>query len=271
MFYRIVAVACLIAATSACPREPSMTPKEAMNEETTDVSANDTRSRVEPSAAIAEALSAPERPEQDRERDDERRPAEILAFLGVSPGMKIVDLMAARGYYTEILARLVGPQGGLYVHNNQFVLDRFARQPITERVERLQMPHVVHWDRELDALDLPAAELDVALMVLFYHDTYWQNVDRAAMNRGIFATLKPGGIYGVVDHHAQAGAADSQVKTLHRIEAAVVKREILAAGFEFVGESDVLAHPEDDRTSNVFAKEIRGRTDRFVFKFRKPR
>jgi len=114
------------------------------------------------------------------------------------------------------------------------------------------------------------ASADAMLMILFYHDTYWQEIDRRAMNRAVFDALKPGGLYGIVDHHAEAGSGSRDVKSLHRVDAELVKREILAAGFEFDAESDGLRHPEDDRSANVFDAGIRGRTDRFVFRFRKP-
>ena len=231
---------------------------------------NETARPGDSAASIRAAVDAPERPADDRARDGDRRPADVLAFFGVAPGMKVADLMTGRGYYAEILARVVGPEGAVYAQNNRFVVERFADKPLNERLARMGLKQVIRWDRELNALELPEGQLDVIQMVLFYHDTFWQNVDRAAMNREIFKALKPGGIYGVIDHHAAAGAGDSQVNTLHRVEASVVKKDILAAGFEFVGESDILAHPEDNRQTNVFSDEIRGKTDRFVFKFRKP-
>jgi predicted methyltransferase len=107
-------------------------------------------------------------------------------------------------------------------------------------------------------------------MVLFYHDTYWQGVDRQAMLAGIMQALKPGGIFALIDHSAEPGSKDRDVKTLHRVDEALVREEVLAAGFELVAESDLLRHPEDDRTINVFDAALRGKTDRFVYKFRKP-
>lgn len=221
-------------------------------------------------AIIREAIASSERPESDRARDSDRQPAAIMEFFGVSTGMKVADLMTGSGYYAELLARVVGSEGRVYAHNTPFVLNRFAEKPLSERLARMSMPHVQRWDRELEDLGLPEGELDVVQMVMFYHDTYWQGVDRTAMNRGVYQALKPGGIYGIVDHHAAAGTGDEHVKSLHRVEAELVKKEIVAAGFEFVADSDALAHPDDDRTINVFDKSIRGKTDRFVLKFRKP-
>jgi predicted methyltransferase len=223
----------------------------------------------EPSVAIRAALDHPDRPAEDRARDADRRPAQVLEFFGVSPGMKVAELMTGRGYYAEILARVVGKTGVVYAHNSPFVVARFADQPLAERLARPGLEHVVRLDRELEQPGLPS-NLDIVLIILFYHDTYWQNVDRTAMNRAVYAALAPGGIYGVIDHHAKPGSADRDVKTLHRVDADLVKREILAAGFEFIADSDVLHDPDDARTINVFDQSIRGRTDRFIFKFRKP-
>ena len=137
-------------------------------------------------------------------------------------------------------------------------------------IGRPGLESTVRWDHELDALELPRAELDAVLMILFYHDTFWQDVDRAKMNAGILAALRPGGTFAVIDHHAEVGSAARDAQTLHRGDAEQIKAEILAAGFEWVSESDLLRHPEDDRTRNVFEEGMRGKTDRFVHRFRKP-
>lgn len=222
-------------------------------------------------AHLTAAVSSPERPAADRERDPDRKPAEVMAFFGIEPGMTVAELMAGRGYYAELLARAVGPTGTVYVHNTPFVLERFAEKPISERLARPGLGHARRWDRELEALDFPEGELDAVTLILFFHDTYWQKIDRAKMLAGILGGLKPGGVFGVVDHHAAAGAGTSVAETLHRVEAVVVKREVLAAGFELAAESDLLRHPEDDRSLNVFDESIRGKTDRFIYKFVKPR
>ena len=228
-----------------------------------------------PSPALADhlddAVASSARPASDTARDADRKPAEILRFYGIAPGMNVAELMSGRGYYAEILAAAVGESGKVYVQNNQFVLERFAEKDITERLAKPQLKNAVRLDREIDDPGLPAGELDAALMILFYHDTYWMEADREKMNRAVFEALKPGGTYGIVDHHAEPGSGPRDVKTLHRVDAALVKKEVLAAGFEWVGESDVLAHPEDDRSANVFDDGLRGKTDRFAYRFRKPR
>jgi len=219
---------------------------------------------------LTAAVANPSRPEGDRDRDANRQPAEVLSFYGIEPGMQVAELMAGRGYYTEILSHALGSEGTLYVQNNRYVLERFAEEEISKRLAKPSLDNAVRHDREIDALDLPAEQFDAILMVLFYHDTYWMEADRDAMNAQIFAALKPGGLYGVVDHHAIAGSGDSVTKTLHRGDAEAIKAEVLRAGFIWDGESPVLEHPVDDRTTSVFAESIRGQTDRFVYRFRKP-
>ena len=166
---------------------------------------------------------------------------EVLTFLGIEPGMTVADLIAGGGYYSEILCRAVGSEGKVYVQNNAYVLKRFGKSMIPAIEKRLGQPamsHCVRHDSELDALDLPAGELDAVLLVLFYHDTYWQKTDRAKMNAEILRVLKPGGVFGVVDHFAEDGSGSRDVETLHRGDAEMVKREILAAGFVLDAESD---------------------------------
>ncbi len=223
-----------------------------------------------PPAHLAAAVANPARTDEDRARDTDRKPDEVLAFLGIEPGMAVVDLMAGRGYYTEILCGAVGESGKVYLQNNEFVRKRFADAASAALIDKLGVERCVRLDRELEDLGLPDDSLDAAIMVLFYHDTYWQKVDRPKMNAGILRALKPGGVFGVVDHHAEAGSKDRDVKSIHRVDASIVKQELVDAGFVLEAESDLLSHPEDDRTKNVFDPSIRGKTDRFIYRFRKP-
>ena len=220
--------------------------------------------------ALRAAIDTDARPAEDRARDAGRKPAEVLHFLGIGPGMTVAEMMAGAGYYVEVLARVVGPEGTVYAQNNKFVLERFAEKPLSERLENPDLGHVVRLDRELDDPGLPVGQLDAVLMILFYHDTFWMGADRSKMNRAIFDSLKPGGTYAIIDHHAESGSGDRDVKTIHRIDIELVKKDILAAGFELAAESDLLRNPDDDHTINVFKPEIRGQTDRFVLHFRKP-
>lgn len=234
---------------------------------------NETRSEAwttSDTANIERALHHPDRPTADKERDGDRLPVSVLSFFQIKKGMNVADMMSGRGYYTEVLSRVVGEEGKVYAHNNQYVVQRFADAAITKRLEDDRLPNVIRVDAELEEPGLPKGEMDAIFMGLFYHDTYWMEADRAAMNKAIFDALRPGGVYCITDHHAEAGSKDRDVKTLHRVDAEIVKQEILAAGFVLEAETDILRNNDDDRTINVFKPEIRGKTDRFVYKFRKP-
>jgi len=224
--------------------------------------------------ARAEAVvAAADRSEADRQLDEGRKPAELLAFLGVAPGMKVADLAAGGGYTTELLARAVGANGTIYGQNNKLILG-FAEKPWSERLSKPVMKQVVRVDRELDE-PLPAdvKDLDLVTLVLFYHDTVWMETDRPRMNRNIFAALKPGGAFVVVDHSAKPGEGVTVVKSLHRIEESVVKSEVEQAGFVLEAEGGFLREPSDSRdwsASPKTAGERRGKSDRFVLRFKKP-
>lgn len=193
-----------------------------------------------------------------------------MDFLGVQPGMTVVELMAGRGYYAELLARRVGDEGRVYVHNTPFVLERFAAEPIRARLEQPALHNARPLETELEDPGLPRG-VDVVMMALFFHDLYWQEVDRVRMLREIHRALDDDAVFGIIDHRARDGAGTEHVKSLHRIEERVVQAELEAAGFELVETSDLLAHPEDDRSKSAFDPTIRGKTDRFIHKYKKRR
>lgn len=227
---------------------------------------------------VAAAIASAKRPAADLEQDARRRPDEILGFLGVVPGLRVMDVFSAGGYYTELLARVVGPDGEVIAYNNP-PYARFAEKGIAERYADGRLPNVRQITATLEDLELEPASLDAAIFVMSYHDLYWRPEDGTwpATDPGLLlgkigAALKPGGVVVVQDHVARTGAdpVDS-VGRLHRIDPAIVKRDFLAAGFVPDGESAALAHPEDDHTRLVFDESVRGRTDQFLFRFRKPR
>lgn len=224
--------------------------------------------------AIRAAVDAPDRTEADRALDEGRHPAEVLAFFGIAPGQKVAEIFAGGGYTTELLARVVGEQGQVFAHNSPMILERFARTPWTARMERLAMPRIVSVERELDSpLPPEATNLDAVVSILIYHDTVWIGADRAAMNRAIFAALRSGGVYGIVDHNAAPGRGLEDVQTLHRIDEATLIAEVEAAGFRLDARSDLLRNAEDTRdwsTSPGAAGERRGTSDRFTLRFIKP-
>jgi predicted methyltransferase len=225
-------------------------------------------------AAIRAAIAAPDRTDADRALDAGRKPGEVLAFFGVAPGQRIGELFAGGGYTSELLARIVGPSGAVYSENTKELLDKFLRKPWTARIARPAMKPVVSVERPVDDPFPPEArDLDAVITILNYHDTVWMKADRAKMNAAVFRALKPGGVYGIVDHSAVAGHGIDDAGTLHRIDEDVVKREVAAAGFKLDGESDVLRNPDDKRDWNGSPRAAgarRGTTDRFVLRFVKP-
>jgi predicted methyltransferase len=221
----------------------------------------------------AAIVAAPDRPDDDRALDAGRHPAEMLDFLGVGPGMKVAEIGAARGYTTELLARAVGPTGVVYGQNSPLVLKRFAEKPWGERLARPANQRIVRADREFESpLPPEIHDLDLVVSNVIYHDTVWLKVDRDQMNRAIFAALRPGGAYVVIDSSARAGSGVADAESLHRIDEQVVRDEVARAGFRLAGESSFLRNPADARdwSSSPMAGERRGTSDRFALKFVKP-
>jgi predicted methyltransferase len=226
-----------------------------------------------PAEVSALVLSA-ERSETDRALDGGRQPEKMLAFYGIKPGMKVAELGVGGGYTAELLARAVGAAGVVYGQNSKYLLERFAEKPWSERLQKPVMSNVIRVDREFgDPLPPEVKNLDAVFMVLFYHDTAWMEVDRAQMNQRIFAALKPGGTYAIIDHSAKEGAGINEVKTLHRIEEKALVEEVIAAGFRLEETATFLRSPADTLDWNASpgaAAERRGTSDRFALKFVKP-
>jgi predicted methyltransferase len=228
--------------------------------------------------SITQAVANPDRPAADRERDTRDRPVEVLAFLGLRPGMRVFDLNAATGYYTEILARAVGPAGHVIAHNHPGATAMLGEAALTQRYKQQRLPNVELLTARHAELRLEPGSLDMVLMSMVYHDTYWQEpgvdwgpIDQQALLREFFAALRPGGIVGVIDHVADAGTDPRTVAhALHRIDPEVVKRDFARAGFVLEAESNALRRAGDDHRLGVFDPAIVGRTDRFVMRFRRP-
>jgi len=220
-------------------------------------------------------VAASDRDDADRALDAGRHPAELLAFIGARPGMRVAELAAGGGYTTELLARTVTPTGRVWGQNDDFILQRFAEAPWSARLAKPVMRNVVRVDRPFaDPLPADARDLDAVVVVLFYHDFYWFGTDRAALNRAVFDHLRPGGRYVLVDHSAMPGTGSDGAQTLHRVEESLVRTEIEAAGFRLVRTADFLRNPDDTRdwsASPRTAGSRRGTSDRFVLAFEKPR
>lgn len=214
------------------------------------------------------AVADPLRPADEVARDPLRHPERMLAFAGVAPGWKIADIRPGAGYFSRLFARTVGEGGKVYA----FVPNRTAERE-NPRADALvaAYPNVVRVNGDLDSMSF-AEPLDAVFMSQEYHDFHIPafGVDVARMNRAVFAALKPGGVFIVIDHSGRPGTTNTEVLSLHRIEGDFLRREVEAAGFVFEGESTAVANPADDRTTNVFDEAIRGRTDQFVYRFRKP-
>jgi predicted methyltransferase len=228
-------------------------------------------------AAVEAALASPDRPAADIAQDERRKSREVLAFLGVKPGMRVMDVFSAGDYNTELLARAVGVKGQVIAYNNP-PYARFAQKGIAARYADDRLGNVRQLTAEVAELELAPATLDAALFVMSYHDLYWRPADGSwnatsadVLLQKLFRALKPGGVVVVQDHVARPGGdAAAVVDKLHRIDPDLVKRDFERAGFAFDGSSDVLAQASDDHTKLVFDEAIRGQTDQFVYRFRKP-
>ena len=208
-------------------------------------------------------VASPDRSAADREEDVRRKPEALLAFTGVRPGMKVLEIGAGNGYTAELLARAVGPRGLVYAQNTA------PREAFDARMKTPAMKNVVALIRPFDDPAPPEVkDLDLITVILIYHDTTYLPVDRAKMDWRFFELLKPGGHLIVVDHSAKAGAGTSVGKSLHRIEEATLRREVEAAGFKLETESDFLRNPADPREASFFQMKLP--TDRFALKFVRP-
>lgn len=220
--------------------------------------------------AITAVLAAPERSAEDRARDAREKPEVVLPLLGLAPGMRVIDVFAGGGYYAEVAARVVGPSGAVYLHNNAAYLG-YTGKELEARLAKLELPQLARYDREIEAVDLAPGSLDAALLVLAYHDVYWTEkgwtVTREPLLAMLQRVLKPGGRLLVVDHSAIAGSGTSAVQELHRIDEPVVREDFARAGFRLLASDDALRNAADDRTQSVFAEAIRGKTDRFALVF----
>ena len=211
---------------------------------------------------------------RDAATDARRHGPEIAAFAGLKPGGKVIDLVPGGGYWTRTFARIVGPSGHVY----GIWPAPYASEAATD-VRNYNALAAGSTFTNISASTQPATALsapekvDLVFTSQNYHDypdKFMGNIDPAVFNKLAFDALKPGGIFLIIDHAAEAGSGMRDTDTLHRIDPAIVKKQVGAAGFEFVGESKLLTNPDDDRTKAVFDKSIRGRTDQFIYKFRKP-
>lgn len=226
-------------------------------------------------ASIAAAIAAPERSDKDRERDARDRPAEVMAFAGIKPGMVIADVFGGGGYWTELLARAVGPGGKVSLVNNAPYLD-FSREDIKTRFVDGRLPNVTRRTIETCDMKLGKAGYDLILIVMSYHDLYyvdeeggWPAIDAGGFLDQLHAALKPGGSLLIIDHAAAAGAGNSVAGEIHRIEEAFAKKDIESHGFQLEKTWDGYHNSADDLSKLVFDPAVRGKTDRFTHLYRR--
>src|SRR6516225_8555729 len=217
------------------------------------------------SAAVADSA----RPAEDKQRDADRKPAETLAFAGVKPGDTVIEIAPGKGYYTRLLSAVVGSKGEVYALSAQPKPDA-PPPPVVALAADPHYSNVTVSLQKIPELKLPEG-VDLVWTTQNYHDLHnIHDVDVARVNGAFFAALKSGGTYFVLDHAAEAGSGTRDTGTLHRIDEETVKQEVTAAGFKLVVESDILRNKNDPHTAKVFDPEIRGHTDQFVLKFKKP-
>jgi len=229
-----------------------------------------------PPSIYAAAVANESRSDQDRARDAGRKPGEVLEFLGIEENATVLDMFSGGGYYTEILAAVVGDAGRVIAQSNEAYL-KFAGDEFKARYENNRLPNVEVRMVENNELSLAAGSIDAIMLVLTFHDFViddaengWPLIDVPALLAEFHKGLRPGGIVGIIDHYAEAGAPAETGDTLHRIDPAIVVSAMESAGFVLEEQSDLLRNPDDDYSKIVFDPELRGKTDRFVMRFRKP-
>jgi predicted methyltransferase len=215
---------------------------------------------------IVKAVKSPSRPESQTARDADRKPAELLALSGVKPGDKVLEFASFGQYFTEMLSDIVGPQGAVYMLDLPYTE---ARSGAASRAFVSTHPNAKYELADYNVAVLPE-NLDVVFNVLYYHDLPLNKIDTAQLNAKIFKALKPGGVFFIVDHNAAPGSGTTNTEKLHRIDPAVIKQQVAAAGFRLVEDSKLLANPADDHSWMVFSPGKRGTTDQSVLKFVKP-
>lgn len=216
--------------------------------------------------------NASDRSDEDKARDTHRKPAEVLEFLGLKPGDTVVDIWASGGWYTEVLSNAVGDEGHVYSQNAPSVLqfrEGVHDRTLTARLADGRLGNVERIDVALAESPIEDNSVDFAITALNFHDVYNRNGAEAAVEfmASVYAVLKPGGVFGVIDH---TGNADTDNSDIHRLDPELAKAAATEAGFIVEAEGDLLSHPDDDHTKMVFDPTIRGKTDRFILKLRKP-
>lgn len=231
---------------------------------------------AQPLANLSDAVASPGRTPDNVKLDESRKPAEVLQFLGLRSGMNVIDIFGANKYWAEIMAPAVGPKGRVIVWEASQFYDADSKKAFEEFAAK--NPNVSIVSTPFETLSLPKNSADLVMLNLNYHDVYWESkkygvpkMDPKAFLKSVYAAMKPGAVIGVIDHVANPNAdIRGTVDKLHRIDPNVVKADFQRAGFKLVGTSDILRNPADDHSLLVFDAKVKGKTDRFIFKFQKP-
>ena len=218
-------------------------------------------------AAIKKAVDNPARKAEDRARDANRKPAELLTLSGVKPGDKVVEIASFGQYFTTLLSDVVGPKGAVYMYDLPYTEPRAGE---ASRKFVAEHPNAKYEVVDYNKIELPQ-NVDAVFIVLYYHDLPINKIDTAVFNAKVLKALKPGSTYFIVDHNARPGSGMQDTEKLHRIDPKVIRDEVTAAGFELAQESKLLARDSDDHLQMVFSPGLRGLTDQSVFVFRKPK
>jgi predicted methyltransferase len=231
---------------------------------------------AKPADVAAAVAATTSRSDDNVKLDEGRKPAEVLSFLGLRSGMQAIDMFGGNRYWAEIMAPAVGPKGHVTVWEPTQFYGKEASEKFAAFQAKVPNTHLVV--TPFEALALPENAYDFMMINLNYHDVYWESakygvvkMEPDAFLKTVYASMRPGGIVGVIDHVGNPGDTRETVEKYHRIDPAVVKADFEKAGFKLEAESDILKNPADDHTLLVFDPKIRGKTDRFVYKFRKPK
>jgi predicted methyltransferase len=223
------------------------------------------------------AVANPGRSAADLKRDSLDHPADILRLTGIKPGMRVADVLAGDGYYSELVGYVVGPKGKVFMINNA-AFDGWSEGPLQERLQAGRLANVEHETLDLNHMNLPPQSLDAVLLIKVYHDLYWVDsdskaiwpkIDTGSVLAQLSRALKPGGVLLLVDHSAKAGRGSADASALHRIEEAYAIKDFESHGLKVIAKSDLLRKPDDARDQISFKGPMLGKTDRFVLVFRK--
>jgi predicted methyltransferase len=231
--------------------------------------------RADAADAYDAAVAHPGRSAADVKRDSLDHPGDILRLSGIKPGMRVADVLAGDGYYSELASYVVGPKGKVFMINNA-AFDHWSEGPLQARLESGRLGNVEHETLDLDHMNLHPGSLDAIFLIKVYHDLYWVDsegvwpkVDAGAVLEQLARALKPGGVLLLVDHSAKKGSGNTAASSLHRIEESYAIKDVESHGFKVVAKSDLLRRPDDARDQLTYKGPMLGKTDRFVLVFRK--